>query len=125
MDGSSKALGIADELSARGAFDGDLMMIGEYDFDFNPGLTNPYIPQELLERDALYEEKENKDQTRAMLLNTDDDDDEEEEEVWRPFSQGGYMDMDKDEIVEFNNDGGWDMGKDKIVEFNEMEVGIC
>jgi GTP-binding protein len=107
-----KALGIADELSARGAFDGDLVMIGEYDFDFNPGLTNPYIPQELLERDALFEEKENKDQTRAMLLNTDDDDDEEEEEVWRPFSQGGYMDMDKDEIVEFNDDGGWDLLED-------------
>lgn len=105
-----KALGIADELSARGAFDGDLVMIGEYDFDFNPGLTNPYIPQELLERDALYEEKENKDQTRAMLLNTDDDD--EGEEVWRPFSQGGYMDMDKDEIVEFNDDGGWDLLED-------------
>jgi hypothetical protein len=46
-----------------------------------------------------------------MLLNTDDDDDEEEE-VWRPFSQGGYMDMDKDEIVEFNDDGGWDLLED-------------
>jgi GTP-binding protein len=106
-----KALGIADELSARGAFDGDLVMIGEYDFEFNPGLTNPYIPQELLDRDALYEDKENKEQTRAMLLNTDDDD---EEELWRPFSDGGYMDMDKDEILEFNDDGGWDLLEDEF-----------
>ena len=28
------ALGIADELTARGAQDGDLVMIDEYDFDF-------------------------------------------------------------------------------------------
>jgi GTP-binding protein len=107
-----KALGIADELSARGAFDGDLVMIDEYDFEFNPGLTNPYIPQELLEKDALYEEKENKEHMRAMLLSNDDNDDDEDEEVWRPFNKGGYMDMDKDEIVEFNDDGGWDLLED-------------
>ncbi|KAK1732947.1 ribosome-associated GTPase, OBG family [Skeletonema marinoi] len=105
-----KALGIEDELQARGAFDGDLVMIDEYDFDFNPGLTNPYIPQELLEKDAAYEEKENKEHMRAMLLSNDDDEGEEEE--WRPFSKGGYMDMDKDEIVEFNDDGDWDLLED-------------
>jgi hypothetical protein len=46
---------------------------------------------------------------RAMLLSNDDDDDEEDEELWRPFNKGGYMDIDKDEIVEFNDDGGWDL----------------
>ena len=117
-----KALGIEEELSARGAFDGDLVMIDEYDFDFNPGLTNPYIPQELLERDAAYEEKENKEHMRAMLLSNDDDDDDEEEE-WRPFSQGGYMDMDKDEIVEFNDDGDWDLLEDDFDLSPEMLDG--
>ena len=86
------------------------VMIDEYDFDFAPGMTNPYIPQELLEKDAFYEAKEKQQQQqapRAMLL--DNTDDEEEEEVWRPFNKGGYMDIDKDEIVEFNDDGGWDL----------------
>jgi len=108
-----QALGIANELTARGATDGDLVMIDEYDFDFAPGMTNPYIPQELLEKDALYEEKEQQQlqAPRAMLMNTNNDG-EEEEEVWRPFNQGGYMDMDKDEIVEFNDDGGWDLLED-------------
>ena len=121
-----QALGIADELTARGAMDGDLVMIDEYDFDFAPGMTNPYIPQELLERDAYYEEKEAKmkPQTpRAMLLNNDDVDDEEEEEVWRPFNKGGYMDMDKDEIVEFNDDGGWDLLEDDFDLSPEFQEG--
>jgi len=115
-----KALGIEDELQARGAFDGDLVMIDEYDFDFNPGLTNPYIPQELLEKDAAYEEKENKEHMRAMLLSNDDG---EEEEEWRPFSKGGYMDMDKDEIVEFNDDGDWDLLEDDFDLSPEMLDG--
>eukprot|EP00571_Detonula_confervacea_P011380 CAMPEP_0172303304 /NCGR_PEP_ID=MMETSP1058-20130122/4850_1 /TAXON_ID=83371 /ORGANISM="Detonula confervacea, Strain CCMP 353" /LENGTH=656 /DNA_ID=CAMNT_0013014055 /DNA_START=17 /DNA_END=1987 /DNA_ORIENTATION=- len=103
------ALGIADELHARGGMEGDLIMIDEYDFDFAPGMTNPYIPEELLEMDAMWDEKRSKDQQapRAMLLNNDDE--EEEKPVWRPFNKGGYMDMDKDEIVEFNDDGGWDL----------------
>jgi len=106
-----QALGIADELTARGAQDNDLVMIDEYDFDFAPGMTNPYIPEELLEKDAFYEEQREETKqkmSRAMLMSTNDDDDEEEE-VWRPFNKGGYMDVDKDEIVEFNDDGGWDL----------------
>ena len=117
-----KALGIEDELSARGAFDGDLVMIDEYDFEFNPGLTNPYIPQELLDKDALHEEKVNKEHMRAMLLSNDDDDDDEEEE-WRPFNKGGYMDMDKDEIVEFNDDGDWDLLEDEFDLSPELQDG--
>lgn len=105
-----QALGIADELTARGGVDGDLVMIDEYDFEFAPGMTNPYIPQELLERDALYEEEElaKAQAPRAMLLDGEAND-EEEEDVWRPFNKGGYMDMDKDEIISFNDDGEWDL----------------
>jgi GTP-binding protein len=101
-----QALGIADELIARGAADGDLVMIDEYDFDFSPGMTNPYIPQELLDRDAMFEdEMKTKDEARGMLLDTND----EEEVPFTPFKKGGYMLMDKDEIVEFNDDGGWEL----------------
>lgn len=112
------ALGIASELTVRGAVDGDLVMIDEYDFEFTPGMTNPYIPQELLERDMLYEENMVK-EPRAMLL----DNEEEEEEVWRPFNKGGYMDIDKDEIVEFNNDGTWDLLEDDFDLSPEMLDG--
>ena len=104
-----QALGIADELIARGAMESDLVMIDEYDFDFSPGKTNPYIPQELLEKDAIYqEERAKKDQSpRGMLLDSKDID--AEEIPWTPFRKGGYMLMDKDEMVEFNDDGEWDL----------------
>ena len=93
-------------------------MIDEYDFDFSPAKTNIYIPQELLDKEAKYEEMENakkQQQTpRGMLLDSfydenDDGDDDVDEDLWKPFNKGGYMLMDKDEIVEFNDDGGWDM----------------
>lgn len=106
-----QALGIADELIARGALEGDLVMIDEYDFDFSPGKTNPYIPQDLLEKDAMYEEQMKEQSPRGMLLNSDDIG-EEEETPWVPFRKGGYMLMDKDEIVEFDDDGGWDLLND-------------
>jgi GTP-binding protein len=103
-----QALGIADELIARGALEGDLVMIDEYDFDFSPGKTNPYIPQELLDKDAMFVEQraQNGQSPRGMLL---DSKDEDEEIPWTPFKKGGYMLMDKDEIVEFNEDGEWDL----------------
>ena len=114
-----QALGIRDELTARGAMEGDLVMIDEYDFDFSPAKTNIYIPQELLDKEAKYEERESarrQQQTpRGMLLDNDygDDGDEEgEEALWKPFDKGGYMLMDKDEIVEFNDDGEWDLLED-------------
>ena len=106
-----QALGIADELIARGAMDGDLVMIDQYDFDFSPGMTNPYIPKDLLEKDALYEDQTTKKEQgpRGMLLDSTDDDDDI---PWTPFRKGGYMLMDKDEIVEFNDDGEWDLLED-------------
>lgn len=105
-----QALGIADELIARGALEGDLVMIDEYDFDFSPGKINPYIPEELLERDALFEEEVSKkgQSPRGMLLDSKDIG-EDEEIPWTPFKKGGYMLMDKDEIVEFNDDEEWDL----------------
>ena len=92
-------------------------MIDEYDFDFSPGMTNMYIPQDLLQRDALYEAREKQQTPRAMLLdiNVDDNDtdgEEEAEEVWKPFNKGGYMNIDKDEIVEFSDDGEWGLLED-------------
>ena len=99
-----KALGIEEELTGRGALENDLVMIDAFDFDFAPGGGNPYIPEELLEKDVLHEEKRSAEKLqtpRAMLLDNSD----KEGEVWRPFNKGGYMDIDKDEIVEFNDDG--------------------
>lgn len=91
------ALGIAAELQRRGAVDGDLVMVDKYDFDFSPGLTNPYIPVELIERDAMYEEKSQ----GAMLV--------EQPMEWRPFRSGGYLDDDIEELLSFNEDGDWDI----------------
>lgn len=91
------ALGIAAELQRRGAVDGDLVMVDKYDFDFAPGLTNPYIPVELLEKDAMYEEK----QQGGMLI--------EQPMEWRPFRSGGYLDDDIEELLSFNEDGDWDI----------------
>ena len=99
-----QALGIADELLARGAVDDDLVMIDEYDFDFSPGKTNPYIPDELLEMDAFYGEQRGDDGAKK--------EEKEETDEWRPFNKGGFMDIDKDEILEFNDDGGWDLLED-------------
>lgn len=122
-----KALGIADELTARGAQEEDLVMVGEYDFDFAPGMTNIYIPQELLEKDAMHEEeraaRREEQGPRAMLLSNDDGEEEEDGEVWRPFNKGGYMDMDKDEITEFNDDGEWDLLDDDFDLSAEMLEG--
>jgi len=100
-----EALGIAAELERRGAVDGDLVMVDEYDFDFAPGQTNPYIPPELLEEDALYEEDKNG-QRRAILV---DEPEGGGDRPWRPFSKGGYMDVDTDELMGFDEDGEWDL----------------
>ena len=98
------ALGIAKELQARGAVDGDLVMVAAYDFEFSPGLTNIYIPQELLEKDAMMEAKRN-----GQL-----GDDEDMETPWRPFSQGGFLDVDVDELVGFSESSDWDMLDDEF-----------
>lgn len=93
-----EALGIAAELNHRGAVDGDLVMVDKFDFEFAPGMTNPYIPADLLERDALYEEE----RSGGMLV-------DEPEAEWRPFRSGGYLDDDSDELLGFNENDDWDM----------------
>jgi len=90
------ALGISAELQARGANDGDLVMIDKFDFDFSPKMTNIYLPQELLEEEAL--------------ANGDAPvDDEDDDRPWRPFSKGGFMDEGLDEFAGFNESSDWDL----------------
>jgi Obg family GTPase CgtA-like protein len=96
-----EALGIAKELELRGAVDGDLVMVNVYDFEFNSRMTNMYIPPELLEREAMMEAKAN-----GVSTTGDDDDDEV---TWRPFTQGGFLDVDADELVGFMDNDEWDL----------------
>ena len=91
-----EALGISAELSRRGAEEGDLVMVDEYDFDFSPGRTSPYIPSELLDDDFFG--RSSKKEAKA-----------EEELPWRPFQQGGFLDVDTEELVGFNDDGDWEL----------------
>ena len=98
------ALGISAELQERGAQDGDLVMIDRFDFDFAPGMTNPYIPPELLEEEA----------DRAGF---DEQSDNEDGEIpWRPFPQGGFLDMDVDEFEGFGDSSDWDLLEDDFEE---------
>lgn len=107
------ALGISAELERRGATDGDLVMVDKFDFDFAPGMTNPYIPDDLMEKDAMYEE-----QRRAGGMLVDEPDAE-----WRPFRSGGYLDDDSEELAGFNEDDDWDILDDAedMVEFSYEE----
>lgn len=101
-------LGISGELTKRGAVDGDLIMIDEYDFDFSPGLTNPYIPPELLEQDDLF-----------FGIGSSNDN-KQEDPSWRPFQEGGYLDVDVDELMSFNEDAEWDLLADDFDEDGEF-----
>ncbi|CAB9500407.1 GTPase Obg [Seminavis robusta] len=100
-----EALGISAELQTRGAEDGDLVMIDKFDFEFSPGLTNVYLPPELLEAEAARD--------------GNDKDDEEEERPWRPFSKGGFLDEDVDEFVGFGELEDWEMLEDE--DFDEED----
>lgn len=93
-----EALGISAELTRRGAQDGELIMIDKFDFDFSPGMTNIYIPPELLESDIENEEV------------IDDD------LQWRPFQQGGFLDVDTEEFVGFGEADDWDLLNDESFE---------
>ncbi|GAX25089.1 GTPase [Fistulifera solaris] len=92
-----EALGISSELSRRGAEDGDLIMIDKYDFEFSPNLTNPYIPPELIEAEEMFASK-----SRAAVKN-----DEEDDALWRPFQEGGFLDVDTEELVGFGDLDDW------------------
>jgi len=104
-----EALGIAGELQRRGATDGDLVMVDKFDFEFNPGMTNPYIPYDLLEKDLLYEEE----RSGGMLV-------EEPDEEWRPYRSGGFLDDDSGELMGFNELDDWD-SLDDVEELSAFE----
>ena len=93
-------------------------MVDEYDFEFNPNLTNMYIPQELLDR-------ENEMQLGKTAGDLDDDD---VETPWRPFPQGGFLDVDTDELMGFTESEDWDLldgdwdDDDEDFEFSEDDV---
>jgi len=112
------ALGIATELERRGAFEGDLVMVDEYDFEFAPGLTNPYLPAELLEKDVMYD-----DENTSLPAS-----DEQQAVQWRPFPQGGFLDVDIEELEEFGEADDWDLLDDDgnfdedDFEFEEDEI---
>jgi len=92
-----EALGIAEQLEDRGAVDGDLVMVDKFDFEFAPGMTNPYIPGELLEKDSFYDEQ----RQNGMLS--------DETTEWKAFRSGGYLDEDKKELLGFNDGDDWDL----------------
>lgn len=94
------AIGISKELDLRGAEDGDLIMIGEYDFEFNAHYSNAYIPQELMEKDLMYDND-------GKYIGEPKEEEEELPE-WRPFQQGGFLDIDTDELEGFMEDD-WDL----------------
>jgi GTP-binding protein len=97
-----EALGISAELARRGAQDGDLIMIDQYDFDFSPGMTNVYIPPDLLEQ----EEKFAKSKTMKK------EEEENDQTSWRPFQEGGFLDVDVEEFVGFGEEDDWDLLED-------------
>ena len=101
-----EALGISDELVRRGGQDGDLIMIDKYDFEFSPGMKNPYIPPELLEKDELFASGGGSSAGGKMV---DDDDEDDDAIAWRPFTQGGFLDIDTDELVGFGEEDDWDL----------------
>jgi GTP-binding protein len=109
------ALGIATELQQRGAEAGDLVMVDKFDFEFSPGRTSVYIPPELLEKEATHENPP------SMSANG-------EELAWRPFPEGGYLDVDVEELIGFNEHDDWDLLDDDEFEddskfaFSEDEV---
>lgn len=109
-----EALGISDELSKRGAEEGDLIMIGVYDFNFSPGMKNPYIPPALLERDEEFLGAA----AGPSRKKSDQEEKEEEEIAWRPFAQGGFLDVDTEELIGFGEEEGWELLEDEFFDEN-------
>jgi GTP-binding protein len=98
-----EALGISAELERRGAMEGDLVMVDKFDFDFSPGMTNPYIPKYLLE-----EEMDRATLSKMETLS-------KEEVPWLPFGEGGYLNVDTEELLGFDA-GDWELLDDELDE---------
>ena len=89
-----------------------MVMVDEYDFEFNANYSNQYIPQELLEREAFYDDNGNYMPKR--------EEEEEELPTWRPFAEGGFLDVDSDELEGFMSED-WDfMDEDDFDEDGEF-----
>jgi len=108
------ALGISKQLSNRGAIKGDLVMIDEFDFEFDGAGgkrgTNPYVPQELLEEDEEYLKR----QTESLQNQLDDEFLERE----------GITAEDVNEFIGFEDEDEWDMlddDDDESVSSEEIE----
>ena len=81
-------------------------MIDKYDFDFSPGLTNIYIPPELLDEETA--------------KSSDSEEEDGDEPIWRPFSEGGFLDEDVDEFSGFGESSDWDLLEDDFDENDEF-----
>eukprot|EP00592_Proboscia_alata_P017684 CAMPEP_0194398808 /NCGR_PEP_ID=MMETSP0174-20130528/126313_1 /TAXON_ID=216777 /ORGANISM="Proboscia alata, Strain PI-D3" /LENGTH=664 /DNA_ID=CAMNT_0039195153 /DNA_START=28 /DNA_END=2022 /DNA_ORIENTATION=- len=128
-----EALGIAAELTALGAEDGDLVMVDKYDFNFAPHLTNVYIPSDLLEADTLFAgEDRDIDPTddkysandvlpRAIFYEATG----EQEEDLHPGLAAMLREDDVEELIGFNEDEDWDMlDEDELFDDENEEVWI-
>ncbi len=107
-----QALGIESELIRRGAVQGDLVMVDIYDFNFSPDMTNPYIPDYLLARDAYYFESQKQDLTG-------DDSEKKQNTNWK--GRYDFMDDDVEELLSFNEDEEWDLLDNDNKEMEEYE----
>ena len=99
------ALGISEQLTKRGAEKGDLVMIDEYDFDFDGGhggAANPYVPTELFDKDEEYKQE--------MLQHKLDEEFLEKE---------GIAVEDANELLGFDEEGEWDMLDDFHIDFDQ------
>jgi hypothetical protein len=101
-----EAVGIASALQSRGAQDGDLVMVNQYDFEFNSRITSMYIPQELLDKEARYEAEKQRGSKGGAAGG---DVGGEGQTSWRPFSKGGFLDVDTDELVGFMDSDEWEL----------------
>jgi GTP-binding protein len=133
-----RGLGISDALQARGAQPGDLIMIGEYDFDFSPTsrFINPYLPPGLLnDDDDIFVDASTQPQQQRLpediahgyTIKTDDDSSVNSKTAsWRPFQKGGFLDMDMEELVGFGEIDDWNMldGEDDENDFDSDEFAV-
>jgi Obg family GTPase CgtA-like protein len=118
-----EALGISRELTQRGAEEGDLVMIDVFDFEFSPDMKNPYIPPDLLlERDGSSRMGMSTSSRRSRRHGRSADkmepttSTEEEIRPWRPFRQGGFLDIDVDELDGFGEEEDWE-----TLEYNDID----
>jgi hypothetical protein len=94
------------------AEEGDLVMIDVYDFEFSPDMKNPYIPPDLLERDGagsrMGMSSRMSRRSRRSAEKMEPTTVTEEVRPWHPFRQGGFLDIDVDELEGFGEEEDWE-----------------